>query len=122
MDLTAFRTLVKRWEEEAALLRRRGAPRQADALESAAEELEDQLRSWTLEPLTIAKAAAESGYSERRLRELLSEGTLPNAGKAGGPRIHRKDLPAKPGSDGPTLDVADGAASVAEKALRKRRQ
>lgn len=122
MDISGLESLADRWQEEADLLRRRGAVQQADTLESIAEELRTRLQEWVLEPLTVAEAASESGYSERRLRELLSKGTLPNAGRAGGPRIHRKDLPAKPGSGGPTLDVASGNASLAEKALRKRQQ
>lgn len=85
METTALEKLADEWREEADLLRRRGAPRQAEALESAAEDLERRLRNWAAEPLTVAEAAEESGYSERRLRELLREEAVPNAGAAGAP-------------------------------------
>lgn len=121
MDYAGVEALATKWREDANLLRRRGAPRQAEALESAADDLQQRLREWATEPLTVAEAAQESGYSERRLRELLSEGRLANAGRSGAPRIRRQDLPAKPGSSGPTLKVADGGMSLAEEALEKRR-
>lgn len=120
MNTDPLARLAEEWEEEADLLRRRGAPQQAEALESAAEDLCRRLQEWGGQPLTVAEAAEESEYSERRLRELLSEETLPNAGEDGAPRIRRRDLPAKPGGSEPTLDVADGDESLAEEALRRR--
>ena len=50
-----------------------------------------------MEVLSLSEAAAESGYSKRRLRELLTEGKVPNQGERGRPRILRADLPLKAG-------------------------
>ena len=93
-------SLVNRWRVEAATLRRRGAPQQAEALESCAEELEAALREHELEALTLQEAAEESGYSEEHLRRMVRDGTLPaqrNGGTRSHIRISRKDLPKKPG-------------------------
>lgn len=121
MNTAPVERLAEEWEGEAELLRRRGAPHQAAALESAAEDLRERVREWEVEPLTVAEAVAESEYSERHLRELLSEGRLPNVGEDGSPRIRRSDLPAKPGGGGPTLEVSEGGKSIAERALERRR-
>lgn len=76
------RALVDRWQAEAELLRRRGAPAQAEALESVARELAEALEANDLEELTVAQAAAESGYSESQIRRLfggrsITRGALP---------------------------------------------
>lgn len=113
--------LAGEWEAEAELLRRRGAPHQAAALESAADDLRERIREWKVEPLTVAEAADESEYCERHLRELLSGERVPNVGEDGSPRIRRADLPAKPGGGGPTLEVSEGGKSIAERALERRR-
>lgn len=97
-DPPAVRELADNWRGEADLLRRRGAPRQADVLESAAEDLETAWTAWRRERLTVEEASAASGYSEAHLRRLLRDGTLPNAGEEDRPRIRRADLPKKPGS------------------------
>lgn len=77
--------LVGRWRHEAGILRRRGAVPQAEALESCAAELEEAVRAHTLAELTIAQAAAESGYSESQLRRRFP----------GQPTVRRADLPQK---------------------------
>lgn len=109
MNAAALEDLAAEWREEADLLRRRGAPRQADALESAAEDLERRLPEWRLEPLTVEEAVRESGYSRSQLYALLSDGKLPNAGEPGAPRVRRCDLPRKPGHEAPELEGADDA-------------
>jgi hypothetical protein len=90
--------LIARWRSEAELLRRYGDERGAHVCGLHAEELEQAAAALADEPLTLAAAAAESGYSERRLRELLAEGAIPNAGRRHAPRIRRGDLPRKPGA------------------------
>jgi hypothetical protein len=82
------------WRARAETLRR-FAPAAATAFEDAADELEAALREAAETPLTLAEAARESGYSERRLRELLAAGAIPNAGRKNAPRIRRADLPRK---------------------------
>lgn len=68
--------------------------------EAIAGQLEEALREHESEVLTLSQAAAESGYSKRRLRELVAEGKLENRGEKGRPRILRRDLPLKPASNG----------------------
>lgn len=72
------------------------APAAAEAFRRAAGELASALRSSSAEELTLAEASAESNYSPRRLREMLAEGTIPNAGRKGAPRVRRGDLPRRP--------------------------
>jgi hypothetical protein len=86
--------LAQRWRGEAGLLRRYGLESGAVMLEAHAADLETALRDQANEELTLSQAAAESGKSERRLRELLADGRLPNAGRKYAPRIRRADLPA----------------------------
>lgn len=105
--------LLDRWRSEAETLRRYGAEGRAEAAEGHAEELEQALVCRRLEPLTVAEAADLGGYSESRLRSLLSEGEIQNVGRPGAPRIRRCDVPKKPGG-GPGGE----SRSVAERALR----
>lgn len=92
-----LRELIKGWRSEAETLRRHSADTPATALENAADDLEARLREWRHESLAISEAAEESGYSEEHLRRKIRDGTIPNAGKEGAPRILRTDLPRKPG-------------------------
>jgi hypothetical protein len=90
------------------VLRRRGAVVQADVLESVAEDFDRRLVEWENQELTVAEAAAESGYSEEHLRELVRAGRLPDnrpPGSEGRILIRRCDLPRKPTSSGPTEDI-----------------
>ncbi len=91
--------LARHWRTEAEMLRRRGAPQQAEALKSCADELEAALREHEQATLTLKEAAAESGYSEEHLRRLVGSGSLPaqrNGGKRSHIRVRRSDLPRKP--------------------------
>lgn len=89
--------LPSTWRDRAGELERY-APAAAAAFWTAAGELEEALQTRADEPLTLDEAAAESGYSKRRLRELVAEGTIPNAGRKHAPRIRRGDLPMRPGA------------------------
>lgn len=81
----------------AEVLKRYGAFEGATSLERAAEDLEIAFREWWLEDLTIADAAAEAGYSEERMRELVRDGRAEGEGTRGRPlRVRRCDLPRKP--------------------------
>jgi hypothetical protein len=106
--------LPELWRTRAEELRRYGADPQAITLEAAAAELEATLRATADTELTLAEAAAESGYSERRLRELLSAGEIPQAGRKGRPRIRRSDLPRRAGAGKPALGLYDAAADAAQ--------
>ena len=83
------------WKEKATELRCFGAEDQAVTLEYCANDLEETLRIWQTEPLTLEEAAEESGYSADHIGRLIREGKLPNTGRAGAPRIARRDLPIK---------------------------
>jgi hypothetical protein len=63
--------LAARWQQEADLLRRRGATAQADLLAGCAGELAAAVREHELAELTVTAAAAECGYSPSRLRALF---------------------------------------------------
>lgn len=98
------------WRERAADLRRWAAAEgAARALEAAADELEGALRAAADETLTLTQASRESGYSARRLRELIADGTIPQAGRKGAPRIRRGDLPVRPGHTGSAAGGYDPA-------------
>jgi hypothetical protein len=84
---------------KSAELRAYGASDSAQACEHVAAELEADWRAWWLAGLTVAEAAAESGYSEERLREMARDGTLPHRkgdGSRGHLTIARRDLPRRP--------------------------
>jgi hypothetical protein len=101
-QLTPY-TLTGLWRDRAQLFRAHGAHAQAATLEGVAAELDHSLYATEHEPLTLAAAADESGYSISQLRRMIREGTLPNAGNVGAPRVVRMNLPRKPGFavDGP---------------------
>ncbi len=46
--------------------------------------------------LTLAEAAARSGYSTGHLGRLVRQGKIPNAGHPRSPRVRVVDLPARP--------------------------
>ena len=105
--------LIRRWATEAELLEGYGAAEAASATRRHAQELSEALRAADDEELTLEAAAKESGYSRRRLRELVASGDVPNAGRKGAPRIRRADLPRRPGSTtGHGFDARAHAAEV----------
>lgn len=96
--MDAIEGLVEEWRERADYLRRWGAGEElAHVWRLAADELQRAIREANDEVLTLEEAARESGYSKRRLRELVAEGRVPNAGRKHAPRIRRADLPLRPG-------------------------
>ncbi|MHB1863402.1 MAG: hypothetical protein ACYCVL_10570 [Gemmatimonadaceae bacterium] len=113
-DLAAFHDrLIARRDEFASY----GALVPADKLlDRVIEELEDVLRGADEEPLTLEQAANESGYSADHLRKCVADGTVPNAGAKGRPRIRRADLPRKPGRSASGYDP--GADAVRLERLR----
>ncbi len=78
MNLDPFRALAAGWREEAAQFARRGYGREARMAESVASDLEQRLREWELQELTIPEASLESGYSEDHLRRLVRDEVLPD--------------------------------------------
>jgi hypothetical protein len=67
----------------------------AAARERCATELEAVLHTHDSQALSMDTAADESGYSAEHLRRLLRDTPALNAGRAGKPLIHRRDLPRK---------------------------
>lgn len=93
--MDSLHTLAAEWRERAELLARHGAGEAAATLRTVADELEGTVQAAEDKILTLAEAVEESGYSERRLRELITDGTIPNAGRKGAPRVRRADLPRR---------------------------
>lgn len=104
--------LASSWRDRAALFRDCGTEEAAATHERLAAELEDVLRSRADELLDPDQAAEASGYSKRRLRELVAEGSLPNHGEPGRPRYRRAELPRKASTKGPGFDARSHAAEV----------
>jgi hypothetical protein len=87
--------------------------------EEAAQLVERTIHDIQTEKLSVAAAAAESGYTTGHLRRLLGlepgyDRVLPNAGTEECPLIRRCDLPRKPGHNvGVLFTVAGTTAHVA---------
>ena len=115
VNLRALEDLAHRWRADADVRRRRGAPTQADVLESCTAELVEELRSWGNKELTITEAASESGYSEDHLRDLVRSGRLPDnraPGSEGRILVRRSDLPRKLPARSPTADTVHELAEA----------
>jgi hypothetical protein len=98
MNTALLEELVAQWRADATTLRRRGAIPHAEVLEGAASELEGRLDEWATQELSVSEAAAESGYSEAHLRELVRTRRLPDhrpPGSEGRIVVRRCDLPRK---------------------------
>ena len=89
--------LPPRWTARAAEMRFLGQASIAALIEALLGEFEKELAADATEPLTIARAAVVSGYSEDHLRLLVRNEQIPNAGRPNAPRIRRADVPIKPG-------------------------
>ncbi len=113
--MRVLEALAERWLSHADVLEGALDERGADLFRLHATELKEALRESEGETLTLAQAAAESGYSESRLRHLVSSGAIPQAGERGRPRVRRGDLPSKPQkADASTTDLDNEVASIVE--------
>jgi hypothetical protein len=92
--------LVTSWRDRAAEYERDGFTEPATLLRRCADELENAWRVWWTQPLTVASAATESGYTADYLRQLVREGKVnPIRIHGTGPiHIRRCDLPKRPGA------------------------
>lgn len=88
-------SMVAAFRTEAGCLKRYGAAEAAQALTQAAADLEAGFQRYWFEALPVAEAAAESGYSVERMRELVREGKVARADNVRRVRIRRRDLPRK---------------------------
>jgi hypothetical protein len=87
--------LVIEWRVRGEQLKYEGSNEAAHTRALCAAELEASLKNRDNEILSIADAARESGYNEEYLRRLLRTHAELNVGRAGKPRIRRRDLPRK---------------------------
>ena len=71
------------------------SPSASNAFSEAAADLEAALRNRDDEILSMREAGIESGYSSEYLSRLVRNGTIPNAGRHGAPRLRRGDLPSR---------------------------
>ena len=107
--------LAGAWRGEAERLRTRyGRDDLAALAEAHADELEEAIREAEDELLSPAEAARESGYSERRLRELRTEGRLVDYGEPGRPRYRRGELPRRATASGGPWDADAHVAAIVE--------
>ena len=109
---TALLQLAAEWEADADHLDSLGCTVAAETSRRRAQELREALRSGEDEELTLDEAAKASGYSKRRIRELIASGEIPNAGEKGRPRIRRGDLPRKRARPASGFDPDAEARSV----------
>ncbi len=117
MNLDPFRALAAGWREEAAMLERRGLEREARMIASFASDLEQRLREWLDELLTLEGAAGEVGTTYDAIRKRVARGDLPNAGRQGAPKIRRADLL---NANGDTLRLVSEEPDIAAEVLLAR--
>ena len=100
-DRASVEGLPANWRKKAKALRRYGGETPAVALDRCADDLEATLRERDETTLSLVEAAGESGYSADHLGRLVRDGKIPNAGRAGAPRIARNHLPRKAPAEPP---------------------
>lgn len=110
--------LATSWREEANVMERRGLEVPASLLRSCAADLEERMREWQLEELTLEEAAEEARVHYDTMRKMVARGEVPNAGKKGSPRVRRCDL-RRDGSPGELRD--EDAALVGDALLNRQR-
>ena len=89
------RDLASEWREKAKEFHQHALDAVAAAYGRCADQLEEALEEDSSALLDLQQAAQESGYSADHLGRLVREGRIPNSGRAGAPRIARRDLPRK---------------------------
>ncbi len=108
--------LLPRWVVEFAQQLRDEAERRRvltphDALVSAlpeiARQLEEHAQAHSLETISVAEAAAESGFSPDQLYRLIKSKRIEDVGTDGVRRIRRADLPRKPSNSAAPREAKD---------------
>ena len=114
MRQDALLDLAAGWVEDAKVLREHGASEAATTSEKHAREVVEAVKLAEDEVLTLAEAAAESGYARRTIRQKIQMGQIPNIGKKNAPRIRRGDLPKRAGSvkKADSFDASSEAQSI----------
>ena len=98
------------------LATRYGDERTARLFRTLAAELDEAVHETEDELLTLQQAADLSGYTADHLRHLVADGSIPNDGERGQPRIRRRDLPTKPGT---SVDAGEDEATRAARSILK---
>ena len=88
--------LLDRWRDNAKVLRQCCCAREADLIERLVQDAEKYLAELDDRLLTLKEAAELSGYCASHLGRMVRNGTIPNAGRPGAPRIRAADVPRKP--------------------------
>ncbi len=110
--MNALLDLAAGWRKDADLLRNHGAVEAAVTSEKHAREVIEAVKRAEGEHLTLAESATASGYSKRRLSELIADETIPNVGRKGAPRIRRGDLPRKAKAPSNGFDAGAEARTI----------
>jgi hypothetical protein len=116
MNIGPIKSLAAAWREEAARLERRGLEREARIVENFASDLEQRLREWELQELTLEQAATELGLKYDTVQRRVACGELPNAGHKGAPLVRRCDLYGGASST-PRLVTEGGEPDIAAEVL-----
>lgn len=94
--------IVAQWTaRRAEMARFRAAVDGATLCDAILTDLETIRNTGGRELLSLREAATLSRYSVDHLARLIREGSIPNAGRKGAPRIRRQDLPRRPRADLP---------------------
>lgn len=105
--------LTTTWRSRASMFDRHGAIEAARAYTIVAQELEDSLREFLDQELTLTEAAAASGCSVDTIGRMIREGRVENVGRKHAPRVRRSDLLHK---RRPLRDSTDSTTLVPNKA------
>lgn len=115
--------MAREWTDRASEFRRFGSGQLADTTLALAAELVARAADYSEEPLDLAAASRESGYTRSHLARLVRAGRIPNVGRRGQPQIRRRDLPTKPGlaPSSPVVQLhGSSRQQVARSLIRKR--
>lgn len=114
--------LIDRWEKRRAALARLSA--QVDGAALASDILADLAGlAESEQPVSLAAAAASTGYSPDHLARLVRSGTLPNYGRKHAPRVKLSECPSKPvlrSRTGSAYDLTTDARSLVARRSRRR--
>lgn len=112
-----LRELAEEWEEEARAFDRYNCDRMAAACRQHAEQLRELAGEFWSQELGIDKATAWTGYSAKRLRALVREGTIRDRRPEGSQArlsFRLGDLPRKPAGARPHPEGEDRAETEPE--------
>lgn len=118
MTSPALIELLARWGTRAEDAQRIGATAPiANVVRDLMRELEETTRREDDELLDLRQASAETGLSDRTIRQHIADGKLENRGRKNAPRVRRGDLARKTASKtASTYDVTADARALMRRA------